>query len=269
MLSQPPDCHDQSDETLLFHHSDDSSFAANTYASDQASPLGDRYEDMDDHTSDSRATSLLDALSPAERAVYEEALSGDSVKVVAHRLSLSQATVRSHLSAIYGKLQVDGRAHLIAEYGSAAPSARRMRVTDERRGSGAPRWPVVVAAVGLVLLAAGAISLLSAPRQESFSEVVRLAAAGELSQLRYHDATLIATTSSGEIAVRDIPIERANRLSTRYSVDLATSAYEPAWLQPFILVLPIALALLMLLLAAKLAVDALWHTRGRPIHPSR
>ena len=75
----------------------------------------------------------LSALSPAEQAVLDEALTGVTAREVAERLSLSEATVRSHLSSIYVKLGVSGRVALLAQFRASdavaphadPPAARR------------------------------------------------------------------------------------------------------------------------------------------------
>ena len=67
----------------------------------------------------------LSALSPAEQAVLDQALTGVTAREVAERLSLSEATVRSHLSSIYVKLGVSGRVALLAHFrGSEAVTPR-------------------------------------------------------------------------------------------------------------------------------------------------
>jgi DNA-binding CsgD family transcriptional regulator len=58
----------------------------------------------------------LSALTPAEQAVLDQALTGVSAREIAQRLSLSEATVRSHLSSIYVKLGVSGRVALLAQF---------------------------------------------------------------------------------------------------------------------------------------------------------
>lgn len=64
----------------------------------------------------------LSLLSPREREVLDAAVEGLSARDMARRLSLSEATVRGHLSAIYSKLGVSGRIELLARLkGAAAP----------------------------------------------------------------------------------------------------------------------------------------------------
>jgi DNA-binding CsgD family transcriptional regulator len=58
----------------------------------------------------------LSALTPAEQAVLNEALTGIPAREIAEHLSLSEATVRSHLSSIYVKLGVSGRVALLAHF---------------------------------------------------------------------------------------------------------------------------------------------------------
>lgn len=56
----------------------------------------------------------LATLTPAERRVFEVAIRGVSVKEIATELHVTEATVASHLSRMYAKLGVRGRAELIA-----------------------------------------------------------------------------------------------------------------------------------------------------------
>jgi DNA-binding CsgD family transcriptional regulator len=58
----------------------------------------------------------LSALTPAEQAVLDQALTGVPAREIAEHLSLSEATVRSHLSSIYVKLGVSGRVALLANF---------------------------------------------------------------------------------------------------------------------------------------------------------
>jgi DNA-binding CsgD family transcriptional regulator len=62
----------------------------------------------------------LSVLSPAESEVLDVAVQGLSVRDIAQRLSLTEATIRSHLSAIYSKLGVSGRVELLARMNGAA-----------------------------------------------------------------------------------------------------------------------------------------------------
>jgi DNA-binding CsgD family transcriptional regulator len=68
-------------------------------------------------TDDSHVTiARLSALTPAEQAVLDQALTGIPAREIAEHLSLSEATVRSHLSSIYVKLGVSGRVALLAQF---------------------------------------------------------------------------------------------------------------------------------------------------------
>ena len=68
-------------------------------------------------TDDSEMTiARLSALTPAEQAVLDQALTGVTAREIAEHLSLSEATVRSHLSSIYVKLGVSGRVALLAHF---------------------------------------------------------------------------------------------------------------------------------------------------------
>jgi DNA-binding CsgD family transcriptional regulator len=74
-------------------------------------------------TDDSQMTiARLSALTPAEQAVLDQALTGVPAREIAAHLSLSEATVRSHLSSIYVKLGVSGRVALLAHFRGADPA---------------------------------------------------------------------------------------------------------------------------------------------------
>lgn len=53
-------------------------------------------------------------LTPAQRRVYDELLSGRSEKEIAHDLKISIHTVHSHSRAIYTKFEVSSRAELLS-----------------------------------------------------------------------------------------------------------------------------------------------------------
>jgi DNA-binding CsgD family transcriptional regulator len=72
----------------------------------------------------------LSVLSPAESQVLDVAIQGLSVRDIAQRLSLTEATIRSHLSAIYAKLGVSGRVELLARMNGAAPQHQTQYAGD-------------------------------------------------------------------------------------------------------------------------------------------
>ncbi len=59
---------------------------------------------------------VIGRLSPREREVFHFAAMGAANKAVAERLSISEATVKVHLTHIFQKLGVKGRAELAAAY---------------------------------------------------------------------------------------------------------------------------------------------------------
>lgn len=76
----------------------------------------------------------LTVLSPRENDVLGEAVQGLSARDIARRLSLTEATVRSHLSATYSKLGVSGRVELLARMdGTAGAGTWHAADGDERR----------------------------------------------------------------------------------------------------------------------------------------
>lgn len=64
---------------------------------------------------------VLAGLTPAERRVFAILTEGKSNKEIAAALVLSDATVRSHLTRIYSKLEVRGRSGLLATVARASP----------------------------------------------------------------------------------------------------------------------------------------------------
>lgn len=62
---------------------------------------------------DRTVVAATDRLSPAQSRVLIELAKGHSNKIMAHELNLSEATVKSHLSAIYRILSVPNRAQAI------------------------------------------------------------------------------------------------------------------------------------------------------------
>ncbi len=112
-------------------------------------------------TDDSEMTiARLSALTTAEQAVLDEALTGVTAREIAEHLSLSEATVRSHLSSIYVKLGVSGRVALLAHF-------RGSEVAIPPAAAAAPPRPRGVSVAGwswgilAVLVGAYAIYLLT------------------------------------------------------------------------------------------------------------
>ena len=63
-----------------------------------------------------------DRLSPAEDAVVDLAQRGLSNAQIAEELSVTRRAVEKHLTSVYRKLGVSGRAALLAELAGAAPN---------------------------------------------------------------------------------------------------------------------------------------------------
>ena len=66
---------------------------------------------------------ILERLSDREREVFRHAATGLSNKELAQRLAISQATVKAHLTSIFQKLGLRGRAELAAAYHGMLPPA--------------------------------------------------------------------------------------------------------------------------------------------------
>ncbi len=78
-----------------------------------------------DEEFNARTITMAARLSPREEQVFRYAASGAANKELAQRLAISEATVKVHLTRIFQKLGVTGRAELAAVYYGlrAAPSA--------------------------------------------------------------------------------------------------------------------------------------------------
>lgn len=196
------------------------------------------------------AMTALSRLSPSENRVLQEALSGMSVREIAERLVVTEATVKTHLAHIYGKLGVRGRVDLLARVrdgqvpGERGPD-RIGSAARTPRGSGVhvprvlPPLLVVVVAVG-VLIVAG-IALTTRPTQTSLAQIEQLIASGGVSQLRLEDSTLQATTSNGDrLEVLDVRPEAIRPLAVEHGVplDVAAAARGPS--VPILLVVSLA-----------------------------
>lgn len=94
------------------------------------------------------------ALSPSERRVLEVARSGATAREVASQLSLSEATVRTHLSHIYAKFGVRGRLELLGRLHAttSAPDEPQVPVEAGTRGLPTNDWKARVAALGPVIM---------------------------------------------------------------------------------------------------------------------
>ena len=114
----------------------------------------------------------LSTLSPSERQVLELARSGMTAMELAQQLSLTEATVRTHLSHIYEKLEVRGRVELLARLqgntaSSMDPSLRadasvgRMPALTPAAKAG-PWRLILVSAVGAAVGIAAGFALLPA-----------------------------------------------------------------------------------------------------------
>ncbi|MGC5629627.1 response regulator [Georgenia sp. Z1344] len=71
--------------------------------------LIDAYAPMDDTAEVAAARRLLDELTPREREVADAVARGESNAEIAAALHMSETTVKSHVTRIFGKLGVDNR----------------------------------------------------------------------------------------------------------------------------------------------------------------
>ena len=88
------------------------------------------------------AATLDRHLSRREREIFTHAAAGLGNKEIAMRLVIGEATVKAHLTSIFQKLGVRGRAELAALYHGLAPASRGSRLRDDFLAPG--RAPIVV-----------------------------------------------------------------------------------------------------------------------------
>lgn len=154
--------------------------------------------------SDEHAGIDLASLSDREREVLELALAGLSAKAIAARLSLAEATVRSHLSRIYAKLGVAGRVELLAQVQDRPPDRRRRATAPLDGASPTPRrlGRRSVAALAITFLAlAGGLAFVvvrpDLPPRTDLAAVAGLVSGGQVASLDLHGDTLLVTTTDG------------------------------------------------------------------------
>lgn len=82
------------------------------------------------------ASGLEERLSAREREVFREAAAGLANKEVAGRLSISESTVKVHLTHIFQKLGVSGRAELAAAYHGLLPDRQPSRASSSSSSRG-------------------------------------------------------------------------------------------------------------------------------------
>jgi DNA-binding CsgD family transcriptional regulator len=153
--------------------------------------------------SSERAGVDLAALSEREREVLELALRGLPARAIAERLTLTEATIRSHLARIYAKLGVGGRVELLTRFRTQRPDEGRSLPAPSVQTAPPRRrrvWPVVALAVLLVMVGAGALFLWLRPDLPPTTNLVtvsQLVAQGQATSLDLRGDTLFVTTADG------------------------------------------------------------------------
>ncbi len=211
-----------------------------------------RDQGFDDETASKLDVSLL---SPREREVLEAALEGGSARDIALRLSVTEATIRSHLAAIYSKLGVSGRVELLARL----PRADRQGI-EEESGARHPaarasrRFPaqasLFIVSVGAVLTLGALLAVTSPSPSTDLSTVSGLVASDSVAALSAHGGTLAAVEKDGRrLLVDGVPPEALAgiaELAAQHSVPVNISSDRPGPEESLALVttalLPVAFA---------------------------
>lgn len=151
----------------------------------------------------------LAPLSEREREILAAAIEGVTAREIASRFSLSEATVRSHLSSIYAKAGVSGRLELLARLSRRPdPTGPVDRTGVDGGGEGRrnptgdrPRpWAPVVAILVIIGVAVAAFLAVrpDLPSRADLATVSRLMATGQVTDLSLVGERLIVTTSDGQ-----------------------------------------------------------------------
>ena len=162
--------------------------------------------------------------------MLDPAIEGLSAREIATRLSLAEATVRSHLSTIYSKLGVAGRVELLARMNGGASTPSRPSEDADRipapiaddnpsptpTGAAPGGQPIrrrrrfaAAVSVVLVLLAATVIVITRTdlPPRTDLATVSSLLADRQISAMEVRDQSVIVTERSGaRLMVEDIPV---------------------------------------------------------------
>src|SRR5205823_723380 len=129
------------------------------------------------------------------------ALDGLSARAIASRLSLTEATVRSHLSAIYSKLGVAGRVELLArQNGGGVSTAVRPEPTtpatvepEPIAAAGSPRTPrnprVAVGLAALLVCGLVVAAVVSSPRRGRHESPISQRCRGFSHRARWRSST--------------------------------------------------------------------------------
>lgn len=161
---------------------------------------------MPDRSDEAITVNDISTLSPGEYRVFDQALRGLTVREIADRLVLTEATVKTHLTHIYAKLGVRGRVDLLARV--QQPTSARTAEEPRRTGSASlppPRssrpWlpPMAVIAVALlVLVIAAVVAFGRGPRPTTLASIVEAVEAGRASELRLDGDVLTTALTSGD-----------------------------------------------------------------------
>lgn len=109
-------------------------------------------------------------LTPAERRVLEQVYLGNTTDEIADALCITEATVRTHLTHIYGKLNVRGRVQLLAESARhRQPAPSDVQVYAHARGDRQP----IDGAPAVDVAQSGAVGLRPPPAGRSWRAMLR------------------------------------------------------------------------------------------------
>lgn len=161
----------------------------------------------ENHPEDQVSREPLDPapLSPREREVLDAAVDGLSARDIARRLSCTEATVRSHLSAIYSKFGVAGRVELLARLnGAGTPRDAKLSADDGPASALTPKQTPGMRSLGAgILVAASVVVVFSLvrpdlPPRSDLTMVSGLLSADHVASLDLRGETLTVVETSGD-----------------------------------------------------------------------
>lgn len=185
----------------------------------------------------------LASLSARERDVLSAALEGLTARAIASRLSLTDATGRSHLSAIYSKFGVAGRVELMARFRGTEPLAMsdqsspptggkqsNQSPANQRRLSARALVATLSLGVAIFVVAVFTVSQLALPRQTDLANVSQLIASNAVEKLNLSGSTLTVTEKSGELLrVESVSADEFQGLEPA-AVDASVADPPEAWM---------------------------------------
>jgi len=218
----------------------------------------------------------VSTLSAREGEVLALALDGLSARAIAERLTLTEATVRSHLSRVFSKLGVAGRVELLAQMKGGTPLNSlppNIDRPDENVQPDRPPRPLrrlgIVLFVGLAASVGLGLALLrpDLPPRTDLGSVSRLVSERQVSSLDLRGDTLFVSTTDGRLfRVDSVDMEAVGPIQAE-AIDTSNRVSVSAGGDTLITSLAMLATALMPAVLVVIAVFATLRTLRRPPQP--